>query len=112
MSPRRRAPKAIRDRRKASAERPPLPVAFNVHDEKVARQALERAKAEHLAYHGPGLTFGELAIGECFDWAPPLPRGPRPLVKTSDTRYEFERDPGEVGGYGTAAAYYRVERWS
>jgi len=63
------------------------------------------ARAEHLAYHGLGLTFGELAIGERFEWAPPLPVGrPEPLVKVTADRYAWSR------GTGTAADYYRVER--
>ena len=66
---------------------------------------LERAHAEHLAYRGPGLTFGELAIGELFEWAKPIPVGTEPIAKASATRYEWS------GGYGTAEAYYRVERW-
>lgn len=58
-----------------------------------------------VAYHGPGLTFGELAIGESFYWPPPIPRGPEPMVKSGDDRYEWSR------GYGTAESFYRVERW-
>jgi hypothetical protein len=65
---------------------------------------------EHLAYHGPGLTFGELAIGERFEWAAPIPRGPEPLTKTAADRYEFGRRASGIGGYGTAEDYYRVER--
>jgi hypothetical protein len=65
----------------------------------------DEAVRAHLAYHGPGLTFGELAVGEAFRWAAPLPAGPEALRKTSATRYEWSR------GYGTAEDYYRVERW-
>jgi hypothetical protein len=63
--------------------------------------------AEQIAAHGSGPTFGELAIGECFEWPPPIPRARsgEPLVKTSETRYEWSR------GYGTAESFYRVERW-
>ena len=59
-----------------------------------------------VAYHGAGPTFGELAIGECFYWPPPIPRGPEPMVKSADDRYEFRT------GYGKAEPYYRVERWT
>jgi len=64
---------------------------------------------EQIAYHGPGLTFGELAIGECFTWpAGPgkIPRGTEPIVKTAENRYEWSR------GFGTAEDFYRVERWT
>jgi hypothetical protein len=109
---RRRPPKAVRDRRKArSAE--PLPVAFNVHDEKVARLRLEQAKVDHLAVYGPGLTFGELAIGEWFMWVGFMSGG-GPMWKVTEVRYEFWIH-GVVGGrlaYGTAEDYYRVERWT
>lgn len=69
----------------------------------------ERAKANgdrarlQVAYHGPGRTFGELAIGEVFYWPPPIPRGPEPMVKSADDRYSWSR------GYGKAEPYYRVE---
>lgn len=59
-----------------------------------------------LAYHGHGPTFGELAIGECFYWPPPIPRGPEPMVKSADDRYQWSK------GYGKAEAFYRVERWT
>jgi hypothetical protein len=61
----------------------------------------DNARAQ-IAAHGPGLTFGELAEGELFHW-PGLP-GPEPMVKASATRYEWSR------GFGTAQAFYRVER--
>jgi hypothetical protein len=56
-----------------------------------------------IPQHGPGRTFGELAIGECFYWPPPILRGPEPMVKSGDDRYQWSR------GYGTADACYRVE---
>lgn len=59
-----------------------------------------------IAVHGPGLTFGELAVGERFTWPAPIPRGTEPLVKVSQVRYEWSR------GFGAAATFYRVERWS
>lgn len=61
--------------------------------------------ALQIAAHGPGLTFDALAIGELFDWPPPLPPGPEPLVKTAADRYAWSR------GTGTAEGFYRVERW-
>lgn len=61
--------------------------------------------AAQVAYHGPGLTFGALAIGELFDWPAPISVGREPIVKASETRYEWSR------GYGTAESFYRVERW-
>jgi hypothetical protein len=78
---------------------------------------------EQIKYHGPGLTFGELAIGEAFTWPPPLPRGPGPITKTDATHYEFLIHGGRAldgqwpdgtpkKGYGTAEAFYRVERWT
>jgi hypothetical protein len=57
--------------------------------------------AAQIAAHGPGPTFGDLAIGDAFHW--PFARGPEPMIKTSDTRYAWSR------GYGTAEPYYRVE---
>lgn len=66
--------------------------------------ALDHAGTQ-IAYHGPGLTFGELAIGDAFHWPPPIPRGPEPMVKSADDRYQWSK------GYGTAEAFYRVERW-
>jgi hypothetical protein len=68
-----------------------------------AQRAVDNALIQ-IATHGPGPTFGELAIGELFDWPPPIPRGPEPMIKTSETRYEWSR------GYGLAEAFYRVER--
>ncbi|MEP7304186.1 MAG: hypothetical protein ABJA98_01585 [Acidobacteriota bacterium] len=64
--------------------------------------------ADQILAHGPGLTFGALAIGECFEWPPPIPcaDGGEPLVKTSDVGYAWSR------GTGTAEAFYRVERWT
>lgn len=71
------------------------------------RAAQDAAHAAiQIAYHGPGLTFGELAIGELFDWAAPIPRGPEPLVKTAADQYAWSR------GTGRADAFYRVERVS
>jgi hypothetical protein len=70
----------------------------------VERGQRAQAAAAQIAYHGPGLTFGELAIGELFEWPPPLPQGCEPIVKTADDRYEWSR------GYGTAEPFYRVER--
>jgi hypothetical protein len=67
------------------------------------RQAV--AAAEQGRVFGPGLTFGELAIGELFDWPSPISVGREPIVKASETRYEWSR------GYGTAEPFYRVERW-
>jgi hypothetical protein len=81
-----------------------------------AQQAVD-AITEHVHVYGPGLTFGELAIGERFWDARPVvqmpgahwppPRGPL-LVKTSATGYEFTNGRG----IGTAQDYYRVERWT
>jgi hypothetical protein len=73
-------------------------------DDAPADDAAANAAAQ-IAYHGPGLTFGELAIGEYFEWPPPIPQGPEPMVKTAADRYEWTR------GYGTAESFYRVERW-
>lgn len=61
--------------------------------------------AIQVATHGPGPTFGELAIGEVFTWPAPIPPG-GPITKVSETRYEWS------GGYGTAEAFYRVERFN
>jgi hypothetical protein len=76
---------------------------------RLADRMKDKADAEHarvqIAYHGAGLTFGELAIGDRFHWPPPIPRGPEPMVKSGDDRYEWSR------GYGTAKSFYRVERW-
>jgi hypothetical protein len=76
----------------------------------LGRRRQQQDQADHartqIAYHGPGLTFGELAIGERFYWPPPIPRGPEPMVKSGDDRYEWSR------GYGTAEAFYRVQRWT
>jgi hypothetical protein len=73
----------------------------------VARGPRAQHAAAQIAAHGPGPTFGELAIGECFEWPPPIPRAQsgEPLVKTSAVRYAWSR------GSGTAEACYRVERW-
>jgi hypothetical protein len=69
------------------------------------KAAIDAANAAaQIAYHGPGLTFGDLAIGDKFEWPPPIPPGPEPMVKTSDVRYDWSR------GHGTAEAFYRVER--
>jgi hypothetical protein len=70
----------------------------------VDRGRRAQARAEHLIFHGPGLTFGELAIGERFWWAAPVPRGPEPMRKRSATTY------GWTKGGGEAEDYYRVER--
>jgi hypothetical protein len=74
----------------------------------VAQGQQAQHAAEQIAYHGPGPTFGALAIGECFDWPPPIPRARsgEPLVKTSDATYAWSR------GWGKAEAFYRVERWT
>jgi hypothetical protein len=65
-----------------------------------------------IAAHGPGLTFGELAIGECFTWPPPIPVGPTPIVKVDATHYEFLiHGTGPMTGRGIAEAFYRVETW-
>lgn len=73
----------------------------------VARGRRAQGASDQILYHGPGPTFGELAIGECFEWAAPIPcaRSGEPLVKTSAVRYEWSR------GFGTAEDFYRVERW-
>jgi hypothetical protein len=56
---------------------------------------------------GRHLTFGDLAIGELFEWRDTKeiqsgPPGPEPMVKATDTRYEWSK------GYGTAEAHYPV----
>jgi hypothetical protein len=76
-----------------------------VDDVTVDVDALANARAQ-IAAHGPGLTFGQLAIGECFEWPPPLPRGSEPMVKTAADRYAWSR------GQGTAESFYRVETWA
>jgi hypothetical protein len=68
------------------------------------QQFQDRHARAQVEYHGPGLTFGELAIGETFEWPPPIPKGPEPMVKSGDDRYQWSR------GYGTAEPFYRVER--
>lgn len=91
-------------------------------EEFVARGQRAQHVADHLCAYGPGLTFGELAIGELFHEPVPLPgyRGlsnikypekywPGINVKVSATTYELLRD-GRVTGTGTAEDYYRVER--
>lgn len=82
------------------------PVQFDLFEARLARDRRATAEAEHLAYHGAGLTFGELAIGEPFEWAPPIPRGGEPLRKLSATEYGWSR------GHGIAEPYYRVQRWT
>lgn len=82
------------------------PAQFDLFDTFVARGRLAQQEADHLAYHGPGLTFGELAIGDSFRWADPIPRGPKPLIKLNDRVYTTS------GGSGEAEAFYRVERWT
>lgn len=77
---------------------------FDQFETFVARGRRAQAEVDHLLVHGPGLTFAELAVGELFDWAAPIPRGPEPMVKTSATGHAWSR------GYGTAEAFYRVER--
>jgi hypothetical protein len=69
------------------------------------RRYLAQMEAQ-ISAHGPGPMFGDLAIGECFHWPPPIPRGPEPMVKSADDRYQWST------GYGNAEAYYRVERWA
>jgi hypothetical protein len=73
----------------------------------VARGRRAQGAVDQILAHGPGLTFGELAIGECFEWPLPMPRAldGEPLVKTSDVGYAWSR------GQGTAEAFYRVDRW-
>jgi hypothetical protein len=73
----------------------------------VARGQRAQHAIDQIRAHGPGLTFGELAIGECFDWPAPIPVADsgEPLIKTSAGQYEWSR------GCGTAEAFYRVERW-
>jgi hypothetical protein len=68
------------------------------------QHARDNARTQ-IAYHGPGRTFGELAIGECFTWPPPMPRGSEPIVKVDATHYAWSR------GRGTAESFYRVETW-
>jgi hypothetical protein len=56
-----------------------------------------------------GLTFGDLAIGELFEWRDTKeiqsgPPGPEPMVKATAIRYEWSK------GYGTAEAHYPVRR--
>jgi len=87
----------------STREDDPIPVEFEFDSEALAAR---RTQLDHLAYHGPGLTFGELEIGAPFTWAYPIPPGPEPLYKRTDTRYSWP------GGFGTAERYYRVERWS
>jgi hypothetical protein len=76
---------------------------FPAREERRRAAMLERARAEHLAYHGPGPTFGELAIGDRFRWAAPLNDGPV-MTKADADFYTWDR------GSGTAQDYYRVER--
>lgn len=92
---------------------------WDVFDEFLDRGQRAQRVAEHLAYHGPGPTFGELAIGDRFTWAPKLGEASRPhrpgfeYWKVSATTYEFWIR-GQVDGrrgYGTAEDFYRVERW-
>ena len=92
-------------------------------EEFVARGQRAQAVADHLAAYGPGLTFGELAVGERFHEPVPLPgyRGglsnityperhwPGVNVKVSPITYHILRDE-HVVGHGTAQDYYRVER--
>ena len=92
---------------------PDLP--FDALERFVAKGQRAQAEVDHLLAHGPGLTFGELAIGEAFDWAPPLQGARLPrlaMTKVTAIGYEFWIH-GRVGGRrasGTAEAYYRVER--
>lgn len=66
---------------------------------------------DHLAAYGPGLTFGELAIGELFVYADGGLQA-RPHRKVAVDRYEtFVDARGRGNGTGTAEDYYRVERW-
>lgn len=73
----------------------------------VERGRRAQAAVDQILYHGPGPTFGELAIGECFDWPAPIPRplSGEPLIKASEVKYEWSR------GVGVAEDFYRVERW-
>jgi hypothetical protein len=57
----------------------------------------------------PAVTFGELAIGDRFEWRDTAdiqhgPPGPEPLRKATATRYEWSR------GFGTAEPHYPVRR--
>jgi hypothetical protein len=67
--------------------------------------ALQRVShVEHV-----DVTFGELAIGEAFEWRDTAeiqhgPPGPEPMTKATATRYEWSK------GYGTAEPHYPVRR--
>lgn len=74
-------------------------------DDVLANEADERNAKTQLEYHGPGLVWSDLEIGALFEWPAPIPRGPEPMRKTSEVRYDWSR------GYGSAEAFYRVERW-
>jgi len=100
-------------------EMPVTPVTLGALADFVGRgqraQKAVDAITEHHRVYGPGLTFGELAIGERYSDAVPVvrmpgahwppPRGPL-FVKTSATGYAFVNGRGT----GTAQDYYRVER--
>lgn len=81
----------------------------------LARGQRAQRVVDHLAAYGPGLTFGELAIGELFAHASPLDRPdvqqPSPHVKLDATRYGCYLAAGVPTGTGSAEDYYRVERW-
>jgi hypothetical protein len=55
------------------------------------------------------VTFGELAIGDTFEWRDTAaiqhgPNGPEPMTKTTATRYAWSR------GYGSAKPHYPVRK--
>lgn len=101
------------------------PLTCDALERFVAKARRAQDVADHLCAYGPGLTFGELAIGEQFEWAPPLTPDPRddddftyraavgelplPYVKVAADRYELHHK-GRVVGTGAAEEYYRVER--
>jgi hypothetical protein len=85
-------------------------VTFDALERFVAKGRRAQNVLDQLAAHGPGLTFGELAIGELFTWPDRLGGA---IVKVADDGYEFWIH-GKVGGRlgtGTAEDFYRVERW-
>jgi hypothetical protein len=54
-------------------------------------------------------TFGDLVIGDTFEWRDTAeiqhgPPGPEPMVKAAATRYEWSK------GYGTAEPHYPVTK--
>jgi hypothetical protein len=92
-----------------------VPVAFPEFENFVARGARARAAAQATADAAvPGCTFGELVVGETFWWAPPIPRGGHPILKTGADGYEFPigtRLPDDpLWGGGLAEPHYAVAR--